>query len=185
MRRLPALVAAVTGSRWRHPSPASMRTWLDPTSVPRRRILNRPRKALGPRARTCRPFRQLRRRRASLLVGEGIETVLSHGYGHHPTSRRRRGAVRGKPRRIRASCPASPGIVIAQGQRRRRRARGSCASPGAARGRASPPPVISPAWCRLQRAISLTFGPAGASRQPRADLPPPGLRRGPVVTIAR
>ena len=66
MRRLPALVAAVTGVQ---------RTWLDPRS-PAKAGVAAPRKALGRiyglAVRFGRPADG-----ASLLVGEGIETVLS------------------------------------------------------------------------------------------------------------
>ena len=78
VRRLPALVAAVTGDAGEHPGHGAIegvhRTWLDPRR-PAKANLTRPRKALGrvhglavrfgvPAAGT-------------LLVGEGIETVLS------------------------------------------------------------------------------------------------------------
>ena len=78
VRRLPALVAAVTGAAGEHPGHRSItgvhRTWLDP-SRPAKASLARPRKALGRvhglavRFGTPAP--------ATLLVGEGIETVLS------------------------------------------------------------------------------------------------------------
>ena len=78
VRRLPALVAAVTANAGEHPGHSALtgvhRTWLDPQR-PAKAAVTRPRKALGrvhglavrfgaPDART-------------LLVGEGIETVLS------------------------------------------------------------------------------------------------------------
>ena len=84
MRRLPALVAAVTGATGERPGPGEHpghrtitgvhRTWLDP-SRPAKAPVARPRKALGRvhglavRFGTPAP--------ATLLVGEGIETVLS------------------------------------------------------------------------------------------------------------
>ena len=72
MRRLPALVAAVTGSD--EAVCGVLRTWLHPTE-PAKANLGRPRKALGRvhghavrfGAPAC----------GTLLVGEGIETVLS------------------------------------------------------------------------------------------------------------
>ena len=73
MRRLPALVAAVTGSDGA--VTGVQRTWLDPCSPARAGVAS-PRKALGRvyghAVRFGRPADG-----ASLLVGEGIETVLS------------------------------------------------------------------------------------------------------------
>ena len=78
IRRLPALVAAVTGAAGEHPGHGSVtgvhRTWLDP-SRPAKASVARPRKALGRvhglAVRFGDPVP------ATLLVGEGIETVLS------------------------------------------------------------------------------------------------------------
>ena len=85
VRRLPALVAAVTGAAGERPGPAERpghgticgvhRTWLDPAR-PAKAPVAQPRKALG------RIFGHAVRfgepaDGASLLVGEGIETVLS------------------------------------------------------------------------------------------------------------
>ncbi len=73
MRRLPALVAAVTGDDGA--VTGVQRTWLDPRSPARAGVAS-PRKALGRvhgfAVRFGRPTDG-----ASLLVGEGIETVLS------------------------------------------------------------------------------------------------------------
>ena len=73
VRRLPALVAAVTGSDGA--VTGVQRTWLDPCSPARAGVAS-PRKALGrvygDAVRFGRPADG-----ASLLVGEGIETVLS------------------------------------------------------------------------------------------------------------
>ena len=73
VRRLPALVAAVTGSD--EAVCGVLRTWLHPTE-PAKANVSRPRKALGRvhghAVRFGRPADG-----ASLLVGEGIETVLS------------------------------------------------------------------------------------------------------------
>ena len=73
VRRLPALVAAVTGSD--EAVCGVLRTWLHPTE-PAKANVSRPRKALGRvhghAVRFDRPADG-----ASLLVGEGIETVLS------------------------------------------------------------------------------------------------------------
>ena len=79
MRRLPALVAAVTGAAGEHPGHGSVtgvhRTWLDPAR-PAKAPVARPRKALGRvhglAVRFGGPADG-----AALLVGEGIETVLS------------------------------------------------------------------------------------------------------------
>ena len=78
VRRLPALVAAVTGAAGEHPGHGAIsgvhRTWLDP-SRPAKANLPRPRKALGRvhghAVRFGDPVA------GTLLVGEGIETVLS------------------------------------------------------------------------------------------------------------
>ena len=78
IRRLPALVAAVTGAAEEHSGHRSVtgvhRTWLDP-SRPTKAPVARPRKALGRvhglAVRFGNPVP------ATLLVGEGIETVLS------------------------------------------------------------------------------------------------------------
>ena len=79
VRRLPALVAAVTGDAGERPGHGAIlgvqRTWLDPRS-PAKAGVATPRKALGRiyghAVRFGRPADG-----ASLLVGEGIETVLS------------------------------------------------------------------------------------------------------------
>ena len=79
VRRLPALVAAVTGDAGERPGPGAIlgvqRTWLDPRSPAKAGVAS-PRKALGRiyghAVRFGRPADG-----ASLLVGEGIETVLS------------------------------------------------------------------------------------------------------------
>ena len=79
MRRLPALVAAVTGDAGERPGHGAIlgvqRTWLDPRSPAKAGVAS-PRKALGRiyghAVRFGRPADG-----ASLLVGEGIETVLS------------------------------------------------------------------------------------------------------------
>ena len=85
VRRLPALVAAVTGGAGERPGPGErpdrnavcgvLRTWLDHRR-PAKAQVSRPRKALGRvhghAVRFGRPADG-----ASLLVGEGIETVLS------------------------------------------------------------------------------------------------------------
>ena len=78
VRRLPALVAAVTGDagerRDRGAIAGVQRTWLDPTR-PAKAPVSRPRKALGRihglAVRFGQPFA------GTLIVGEGIETVLS------------------------------------------------------------------------------------------------------------
>ena len=84
VRRLPALVAAVTGDAGEHPGPGErpghgavlgvQRTWLDPRSPAKAGVAS-PRKALGRvhglAVRFGRPAA------GTLLVGEGIETVLS------------------------------------------------------------------------------------------------------------
>ena len=78
VRRLPALVAAVTGADGERPDRAAIkgvhRTWLDP-KLPAKAPVARPRKALGRvhglAVRFGHPAPP------TLLVGEGIETVLS------------------------------------------------------------------------------------------------------------
>ena len=72
-RRLPALVAAVTGSD--EAVCGVLRTWLHPTE-PAKAQVTRPRKALG-RVHGCAVRFGDPADGASLLVGEGIETVLS------------------------------------------------------------------------------------------------------------
>ena len=72
MRRLPALVAAVTGAD--RTVTGVHRTWLDP-SRPAKASLARPRKALGRVHGLAVRFGDPAP--ATLLVGEGIETVLS------------------------------------------------------------------------------------------------------------
>jgi len=72
MRRLPALVAAVTGAD--RTVTGVHRTWLDP-SHPAKASLARPRKALGRVHGLAVHFGDPAP--AMLLVGEGIETVLS------------------------------------------------------------------------------------------------------------
>ena len=138
LRRFPALVAAVTGDDGAiH---GVQRTWLDPR-LPAKADVAAPRKALGRihgrAVRFGRPAAD-----ASLLVGEGIETVLSirhRGARGHFGGR----ALGRKPRRLRSAWRAqtassSPGTTIP-------RANGPPnASPGAARGRASPPTSSSP-----------------------------------------
>ena len=84
MRRLPALVAAVTGATGERPGPGEHpghrsiigvhRTWLDP-SRPAKAPVARPRKALGRVHGFAVRFGPPAH--ATLLVGEGIETVLS------------------------------------------------------------------------------------------------------------
>ena len=90
MRRLPALVAAVTTDAGEHPGPGErpgpgdrpgrspicgvLRTWLDP-DVPMKANVARPRKALG--RVHGRAVRFGAPGAGTLLVGEGIETVLS------------------------------------------------------------------------------------------------------------
>ena len=84
MRRLPALVAAVTGATGERPGPGERpghgaicgvhRTWLDP-SRPAKAPVARPRKALGRVHGLAVRFGAPAP--ATLLVGEGIETVLS------------------------------------------------------------------------------------------------------------
>ncbi len=84
VRRLPAMVAAVTTDTGEHPGPAErpahgavcgvLRTWLDPTK-PTKANLTRPRKALG--RIHGRAVRFGAPDAGTLLVGEGIETVLS------------------------------------------------------------------------------------------------------------
>ena len=84
MRRLPALVAAVTGDAGEHPGPREHpgqrtitgvhRTWLHP-SLPAKAPVPRPRKALGRVHGLAVRFGDPAP--ATLLVGEGIETVLS------------------------------------------------------------------------------------------------------------
>ena len=81
--RLPALVAAVTANAGEHPGPGErpghaaitgvQRTWLDPRS-PARADVAAPRKALG---RVYGHAVRFGRPADVLLVGEGIETVLS------------------------------------------------------------------------------------------------------------
>ena len=73
VRRLPALVAAVTGSD--EAVCGVLRTWLHPTE-PAKAQVSRPRKALG-RVHGCAVRFGDPADGASLLVGEGIETVLS------------------------------------------------------------------------------------------------------------
>ena len=72
MRRLPALVAAVTGTD--EAVCGVLRTWLHPTR-PAKANVNRPRKALG--RVHGRAVRFGAPGAGTLLVGEGIETVLS------------------------------------------------------------------------------------------------------------
>ena len=72
VRRLPALVAAVTGSD--EAVCGVLRTWLHPTG-PAKANVNRPRKALG--RVHGRAVRFGAPGAGTLLVGEGIETVLS------------------------------------------------------------------------------------------------------------
>ena len=84
VRRLPALVAAVTADTGEHPGPEDrsghgaicgvLRTWLDPTR-PAKANVSRPRKALG--RIHGRAVRFGEPACGTLLVGEGIETVLS------------------------------------------------------------------------------------------------------------
>ena len=84
VRRLPALVAAVTADAEEHPGRGNraahgavcgvLRTWLDPRS-PTKANLARPRKALG--RVHGRAVRFGAHGAGTLLVGEGIETVLS------------------------------------------------------------------------------------------------------------
>ncbi len=84
VRRLPALVAAVTGAAGEHPGPGEHpghgtltgvhRTWLDPQR-PAKAAVARPRKALGRVHGHAVRFGDPATR--TLLVGEGIETVLS------------------------------------------------------------------------------------------------------------
>ena len=84
VRRLPALVAAVTGDAGEHPGPREHpgqrtitgvhRTWLHP-SLPAKAPVPRPRKALGRVHGLAVRFGDPAP--ATLLVGEGIETVLS------------------------------------------------------------------------------------------------------------
>ena len=77
MRRLPALVAAVTGDAGEHPGHGSIcgvhRTWLDPRSPAKAGVAS-PRKALG---RVHGLAVRFGRPADTLLVGEGIGTVLS------------------------------------------------------------------------------------------------------------
>ena len=78
MRRLPALVAAVTGDsgqRTGHDAICGVqRTWLDPDTPAKARV-SRPRKALGRIHGLAVRFGESAA--GTLLVGEGIETVLS------------------------------------------------------------------------------------------------------------
>ena len=78
VRRLPALVAAVTGAAGEHPGHNAIsgvhRTWLDP-SRPAKAPVERPRKALGRVHGLAVRFGDTAP--STLLVGEGIETVLS------------------------------------------------------------------------------------------------------------
>ena len=78
VRRLPALVAAVTGAAGEHPGHGAItgvhRTWLDP-SRPAKAPVARPRKALGRVHGHAVRFGEPAA--STLLVGEGIETVLS------------------------------------------------------------------------------------------------------------
>ena len=90
VRRLPALVAAVTADAGEHPGPAKrsdpgerlghgavcgvLRTWLDPHQPAKANVI-RPRKALG--RVHGRAVRFGAPGAGTLLVGEGIETVLS------------------------------------------------------------------------------------------------------------
>ena len=84
VRRLPALVAAVTADAGEHPAPGDRpgpgtitgvhRTWLDPRE-PAKANLPRPRKALGRVHGLAVRFGDPAP--STLLVGEGIETVLS------------------------------------------------------------------------------------------------------------
>ena len=78
VRRLPALVAAVTGAAGERPGHDAIsgvhRTWLDPAR-PAKAPVARPRKALGRVHGLAVRFGDLAP--PTLLVGEGIETVLS------------------------------------------------------------------------------------------------------------
>ena len=84
VRRLPALVAAVTGDAGERPDPGDrpgrspicgvLRTWLDP-DLPMKANVARPRKALGRVHGFAVRFGEPAY--GTLLVGEGIETVLS------------------------------------------------------------------------------------------------------------
>ena len=83
VRRLPALVAAVTGDAGEHPGPGEHpghgsitgvhRTWLDPRAPAKAGVAS-PRKALG---RVHGLAVRFGRPADTLVVGEGIETVLS------------------------------------------------------------------------------------------------------------
>ena len=84
VRRLPALVAAVTADAGQHPGPGEypghglvtgvLRTWLDPSRLAKANVA-RPRKALGRVHGHAVRFGTSAC--GTLLVGEGIETVLS------------------------------------------------------------------------------------------------------------
>ena len=78
VRRLPALVAAVTGPAGEHPGHGAItgvhRTWLDPSRPAKANVI-RPRKALGRVHGLAVRFGAPGT--GALLVGEGIETVLS------------------------------------------------------------------------------------------------------------
>ena len=172
MRRLPALVAAVTGSRQatcpaRNAVCGMLRTWLDPQR-PAKASVSRPRKALGRVHGHAVRFGEPADG-ASLLVGEGIETVLS--------------LVIDRSNSITAAAALSAGSLGAfappsgvsphrhrQGQRRRRRARGSNALPGAAGGRASPPPSSCHAVLTSTRTCSPSVPPRSPpGRRPRSE----------------
>ena len=139
VRRLPALVAAVTGDDGA--VTGVQRTWLDARS-PARAGVATPRKALGRvYGRAVRFGTVPADGLASLVVGEGIETVLSLvTAGPDITAA---AALSAGSLGTFAPPPAQPGsssraTTTSKASTRRR------ASPGAARGRASPPASSSP-----------------------------------------
>ena len=123
VRRFPALVAAVTAGDGR--IFGVQRTWLDPRS-PAKADVAAPRKALGRVYGLAVRF-GVPSDDAALVVGEGIETVLSLVTAV-PEITRGRGALRREPRRVRASARPRPAGDRPR-QRRGRHARGRTPRP--------------------------------------------------------
>ena len=181
VRRFPALVAAVTGND--NAVLGVQRTWLDPRR-PAKAGVATPRKALGRihgfAVRFGHPADG-----ATLLVGEGIETVLSVVAAVPEFTRRLRSppAASARSRRRPAShASSSPGTTIRMARPRPN------ASPGAARGPASAPRSSSPSatistttsstWARRRSAPARAARPLrGRERRAEWGARPFGERR--------
>ena len=170
VRRFPALVAAVTGGDGR--IFGVQRTWLDPRRPAKAGVAN-PRKALGRVYGLAVRF-GVPDDDAALVVGEGIETVLSLG-DRRPRDPRGGRALRREPRRVRASARRRPAGDRA-GQRRGRRARGRTPRP-ALRAGGRRRDGDRPRRQRLQRRPG-RFRRGGAARPLRAAVPLRGRKRG-------